>query len=426
MKKTWIIISLFIVTNSLVAQDTIKVMHYNLLYYGYSFGACNATNNKIDDKNDYLKTIFTYHLPDIFTVNEIYCNSNVCQILLDDALNEYGISYYQRADISCQSQEHKISNMLYYNSQKLGLHSQSYVGTNVRDIDIYKLYHKGSLMLNSDTIFLYCIVAHLKAGSGSGDEYKRTLMVDNLMNHISNNKEPGNYLFMGDFNIYYSSEQAFQKMINWGEAAYRFYDPINRIGGWHNNSSYSDIHTQSTHTSVNTCPVPGGMDDRFDFILISKDIRDGSKKIKYIPDTYEAIGQDGKHFNKAINSSPTNTSVPADVLSALYNNSDHLPVYCELFVGEQAGIGDLSNGYFDMEVFPNPTDSEFWVQSSEFGVSGCELKVSDIAGRVITSLLILKGQTKVKINSTSWPKGLYLIQAKSKNGLSNLYKMVVK
>ena len=72
----------------------------------------------------------------------------------------------------------------------------------------------------------------------------------------------------------------------------------------------SDYHTQSTHSENTGCAASGGMDDRFDFILISKNIKQGSKGVKYLSDAYWAVGQDGKHFNESINSSPTNTSVP--------------------------------------------------------------------------------------------------------------------
>ncbi len=61
-----------------------------------------------------------------------------------------------------------------------------------------------------------------------------------------------------------------KKLINFSVEEYRFYDPINRVGDWHNNPSYADIHTQSTHTVYNNCASTGGMDDRFDFIMVQK------------------------------------------------------------------------------------------------------------------------------------------------------------
>ncbi len=57
-------------------------------------------------------------------------------LLLNDALNEYGITYYNRANFVYGS---NINNMIYYNSEKLALYSQYEISTNVRDINEYVL-----------------------------------------------------------------------------------------------------------------------------------------------------------------------------------------------------------------------------------------------------------------------------------------------
>jgi len=59
----------------------------------------------------------------------------------------------------------------------------------------------------------------------------------------------------------------------------------------------------------------------------------------------ETFGNDGQHFNSSINSSPNNNSVPSNVLNALYNMSDHLPVVMELKVDKTlSGINKISAG----------------------------------------------------------------------------------
>ena len=47
------------------------------------------------------------------------------------------------------------------------------------------------------------------------------------------------------------------------------------------------------------------------------------------PETYTAFGNDGNHFNGAINFG-TNTSVTPDIANALHNASDHLPVFVDI------------------------------------------------------------------------------------------------
>jgi hypothetical protein len=108
----------------------------------------------------------------------------------------------------------------------------------------------------------------------------------------------------------------------------RLYDPINRPGDWSGEAQFSDIHTQSTRTaSLSDGGATGGLDDRFDHQMVSGFIMNDSAGIKYIPGTYHTAGQDGQHLNKAVNASPVNTAAPANVVQALYEMSDHLPVY---------------------------------------------------------------------------------------------------
>ncbi|MBZ0243756.1 MAG: hypothetical protein K8F24_11110, partial [Bacteroidales bacterium] len=53
------------------ADDTLTVMHYNLLYCGANTSFCTNENNNLDTKNVHLKLIMNAVRPDIFTVNEI-------------------------------------------------------------------------------------------------------------------------------------------------------------------------------------------------------------------------------------------------------------------------------------------------------------------------------------------------------------------
>jgi len=51
--------------------------------------------------------------------------------------------------------------------------------------------------------------------------------------------------------------------------------------------------------------------------------------MSYILDSYQAIGQDGSYFNRALNIE-NNASVSPEIARALYNFSDHLPVSLQL------------------------------------------------------------------------------------------------
>ena len=86
-------------------------------------------------------------------------------------------------------------------------------------------------------------------------------------------------------------------------------------------------HTQSPTTSSSTGLATGGVDDRFDFQLVSGELLDG-EGLSYIDGTYRAFGNNGTH--QCCNSSITSGSGAAsNVLSALTTASDHLPVVAD-------------------------------------------------------------------------------------------------
>jgi len=413
---------LFIFTSLLavrgIAADTLRVMQYNLLYYDKIVHDCDEANNGANHKNSHLTTIFGEFMPDIFTVNEMNGSVNSVDKLLDNVFNTDGVSHYKRANYTGDY----IVNMLYYNSRKLALHSQSTINTMVsseyeRITDVYKLYYKSeNLSQTNDTIFLTCIVAHLKAGSFYEDQQIRHDATKMIMNYISNNNITDNVMMMGDFNVYSSSEDAFQEFVS-TSASLRFYEPVNKLGDWHNNPDYSDYHTQSTHTySGNPCPSGGGMDDRFDFILTSLPILNGSEGIKYVDDSYWAYGQDGKRLNQAFND-PSNETLPGNVINALYYMSDHLPVVLKLHVDANPAtsteIQDLSSSSIRVS---NPFDSYINIWSEISPPQKMNIRILDLFGTTAhSSTVFLSPGDELKLPTNSLKSGIYLLTLMGEN-----------
>jgi hypothetical protein len=100
------------------------------------------------------------------------------------------------------------------------------------------------------------------------------------------------------------------------------------------------------------------MDDRFDFILVSSPVYYGSRKVSYVDNSYHALGNDGNHFNKSINS-PANQDVPSTIANALYNMSDHLPVILDLAV-DLTPVSVTSLADFDVHVV-NPVQNKLQI-----------------------------------------------------------------
>jgi len=205
-----------------------------------------------------------------------------------------------------------------------------------------------------------------------------------------------------------------------------FNDPVNQSGDWHNNYAFRDYHTQSTHSQDNGCASWGGMDDRFDFVLISNDIKNGSKHIKYLDGSYWAVGQDGNHFNKGLLDAPTNVSVPSNVLNALGKNSDHLPVTLKLSVAQPVGIDEFQYSLFTDVSFVNPVSKNLRLNLSASSPGSALLSIYDLTGKVMIQkiLSLTKGGSMYSVDLSNLNPGLYIIRLTDKNGVSVSRKMM--
>ncbi|MEX2596314.1 MAG: T9SS type A sorting domain-containing protein [Salibacteraceae bacterium] len=315
--------------------DTLRVMQYNILFYGQQTSFCTNSNNNINDKDEYFKIIVGHIKPDLLLVNEMGASVVYADRIIANVLNVDGESRFKRAGIQNNGFS-SLVNGVFYDKTKLALLTHEKVirtlsNTDiVRAIDICTFYYKDpNLTPESDTNFIYLVGMHLKAGSSASDQDQRDLATESVMDYISNNYPEGNYLLAGDMNLKSSSEPAYQNMINHA-SAFRMNDPLDENGNWSNNASFAAIHTQSTHTS-GSCHSGGGLDDRFDIILMSNALVDGEGPLEYIEETYKAVGNDGNHFNQALTQG-TNNSVPSPVLGALYEMSDHLPVTADISI----------------------------------------------------------------------------------------------
>ncbi|PKP22470.1 MAG: hypothetical protein CVU05_03760 [Bacteroidetes bacterium HGW-Bacteroidetes-21] len=403
---------------TLFSQDTLKVMTYNVLNYGITTSYCTTVNNNILTKEANLKTIFEYADADIININELGTGLSNSQRLLDSVLNKAYPNRYARGQYF-NSTASSLVNMVYYNKNLLAIHSQYSIIDGIRDICFFKFYYKGNQLLTGDTAFLTVISAHLKAGSTTSDADDRAAETLALMNYIQNRPVTGNLIVLGDFNVYGSSEDCFQNLVNFSNSSLRFYDPINKLGEWNNNSSYAAYHTQSAWTNDNGCAATGGMDDRFDFILMNENIKYNVQKISYVSGSYLAIGQDGNRFNQSV-SYPTNTSAPTAVINALQIASDHLPVVMKLKVNQNpmsvsfTSLPVLKFGYVGGNVWSllNLDENETY-----------QVVVRDLRGRTITVLHCDKGSSEINLSGLA--SGMYLLNYSSP-ATSGVFKVWVE
>lgn len=425
----WLLILALLLSDVAISQskDTVRAMTYNLMYYRENTSFCTNSNNSANAKDGYMQTIIDYTLPDILVVNELGGSNaaiNSFRLLLN-AMNTNGRNNY---DLAAATTNSNLANMLYFNSNKLELKSQATItqnlsgGTLIRLIDVYTLYHLDqNLSQHLDTTFIHVFAAHLKAGSSTNDQLERAEATEAIMDYIDVHNLNGNVLFMGDLNLYRSSEAAYQDLINYSNSTYRFNDPVNISGNW-GNSVYAFLHTQSTHTS-GSCFSTGGMDDRFDFILASNSIMNNTARVKYIPNSYETLGQDGNRYNGSL-LSPINNSAPTAVINALYNMSDHLPVMLGLEISSPNST--FVNSYLkniENIKFANPTTNELKIEFENPVNPIQKIELVNISGRVIEVWKHTGGKTFER-NLDGLLPGIYFLRFFQPSGIQQVEKLI--
>ena len=341
--------------------STARILTYNLLNY-------EDENNREDDYVMILDLVE----PDLIIAQEIIGQTGYAHFQ-SDVLNVLEPNIWSSAPFTNQSAQQDIA--LYYKSDIF-----TFIGTSV----VYTAQSSGTrdviewvMLHNLSGIEFNVYGVHLKASSGSSNANQRLQETTILRNHL-NNLAPNFFIVGGDFNIYSnnsSSEPAFDMLTSSSDDNDgQMFDPVNRIGHWHNNSSYSDVHTQSPRTSSFGGGANGGMDDRFDWLFVSQSILDQDSPMQYVEGTYWAVGNDGNHFNDAINDG-NNNSVSEEIADALHDASDHLPVYMDVWFDDitysdqgiviseiMANPGSVSDSYGEWFEIVNTTDSTIDLQ----------------------------------------------------------------
>lgn len=432
MKRFGTLILLFLgMISGLSAQDTITVMQYNLLEYGNynsSFANCYESNNNTQEKDECIRTILDYVRPDILTVNEFGATAALRDNFLRHNLNLNGLTNWKSDDIVNYANSN-IINHIFYNSDKMELRRHRVVRTAVRDIDAYELYFKTAALAAHDTIRLVCVVAHLKAGSGTDNESKRRAMLQNAMYFIEENYPNDNVLIMGDFNMYSSSETGYRLLTQtYSNPDILFVDPLSLEGGvgyWDNNRDFAPFHTQSTtRLNNNPCRSSGGMDSRFDIMMMSDEVYMGFNSVRYVNHSYRAIGNDGNHFNMSINEG-VNTAVPTAVADALFKNSDHLPITMKLAVYAKLGVDEHSTSDLLAYLTPNPASGPVTLHFYNPSVGSVRLELFTLQGQHLLTheQSFPEGSHQLDLPLPNLRPGLYLLRLTAPNGSNQVLKL---
>jgi hypothetical protein len=330
--------------NTIDKTDTLKVIAYNVLGYG---NGCQGSNSTLDG---YLETIVQYAQPDLMSCEKMgdfppasALPANFAADINTNALNAAFPGKYAYATPTNVTGADNMS-VLFYNVQKLTYVKTETLVAYLTDFDLYKLYYNDpNLTITHDTTFLYVLVNHTQSGSSSTT---RDLQVTEEMKNLRTKfAYLPNLINMGDFNTSNSYEAGYQSIITSPDTTTKMSDPpfypdksVSYPAEWETNTAtfapYLTTTTRALASIPNTCGTGGGAKSWYDHIFISPWLVNGTNYMKYIPNSYQTIGNDGNRVGVDINSTTPviNSSAPAAVINALFQFSDKYPVSIKLLV----------------------------------------------------------------------------------------------
>lgn len=408
-----LVVFFVILSSCLFSQTRIKTLFYNTLNYTIDIVS--------QEKTPYLQTILETVQPDLFMICEIK-NEPASDYLFENAIIPFNANFKKAPYRIVQSPAKDLSQMVYYNSEKLTLLANQVITTNVRDINHYT-FKINTENIEINPIKIEVFVTHLKASTGFNNRMDRLQSVERFVAELDKLPNNSNILFAGDFNFYTSNEEGFLKLIDTSNSI-KIIDPINRLcppfpeNGvdyfnednfnntyfW-NNSSFADVHSQSTRSSqLNGDGAGGGMDDRFDFIMMSENLKTNST-LYFVENSYKTIGNNKNCYNSSVNNFDCTGEYSQNLRDALYFFSDHLPISLELETPENTL--SVTKSVNPIKFIGSNLVSDFLsLHLSE------EITLIIIYNQLGQKIFETKVQqkTELKIATSKFPKGIYYLK----------------
>ena len=396
VKRKWLLSLMLIITLSLHGQERVRIAAYNVKQFP---NANNAAN--------YLKIVLNLIKPTILLTTELDGTDAVQQFLNNVLSTKYRasmeVNIYWGTGNECA---------VFYIDSLLTYLGSSTISAVPRPFAEFKFVHK----ITKDTLIIFG--AHLKAYPE--ETVNRLNAVNILRNRTMQLRATTNYMVAGDFNIFTSTEPAFQKLLDQSSPGY-FYDPQNAVGSWTDNPSFAHTHTYS----------PGYLKSRLDMILISQTLKNKGG-VDYLEDSYKIFGNDGNHFAKSITNGSNSWFSDISIGNSLISASDHLPVYVDLNFGVPTDINSTEEipATFELKQnYPNPFNPSTVIGYQLSVGDQVKLTIYDLLGREVVTL-VNEFQNAGTYHSTfstlhsSLVSGIYYYQLKA-GALLQTKKMVL-
>jgi len=431
-------------------QDTLRVMAYNVLHFG---DGCQGSNGYLEGK---LETIVQYANPDILGLVKV-------QSIMVTPTDHNGISPYGFADSIiknsldvafplrynyCTLTNVSGSNdmdVLFYDQNKLGFVSVKNLISISEDFDLYKLYYKDpNLSTTHDSTFLYFILNHTVSGTSSAQrDQQDTLVIDQLKEkfyHLPN------LISMGDFNTHTSGEIGYERYTQGNDTSFMFYDPpfspdhnLSYPLGWESTPTlcpgYLNTSTRLSSTYPNSCGTSGGAKDWYIHSFLSGWIIHNTDYIRYIPNSYTTLGNDGNRLGISENDSTTNgknNSAPSNVVNALFFLSDKYPIMVKLAVtynttgsGPANPVNSVASVITENEKIAvnDPITNELIMHFDAASMGEkCVMSCFDICGRNLFSYQFTINSTNVS-KAINLNQGTYILRLQTERSI-NVFHIV--
>jgi hypothetical protein len=306
MRHVILLFALLLPLSAVAQPVTIRVCTWNVLDYS------DAVPN---ERREAFLEIINHLRPDILVVQDLADSS--------------GHASFRDGVMSILSSKQWVSggfidgegtdNAMFYDPYKTEIISHDTLANAGNAVDEWILRRVGS----DDTIHIFG--AHLHEGNTEADLAIRGSEAWPIrMRSGELPYEHHSWMTAGTLNVYASNDPGYIPITYIGGMQGEALDPLQTPGNWSDSAEFAWMHTSSTRIREFDGGTGGGLNDRFDFILIS-----GNLMSNYIPNSYTAYGNDGGHFRDSVNRLPSEGYSP-EVLNALHTASDHLPVYIDL------------------------------------------------------------------------------------------------
>ena len=425
MKKKNLLIAIYLLVVSIsFSQEQLRLMSYNILNYPNS-----RNGSSITVIEPHYKNIINKINPDLLVVVEMVQQSGVTQFLNNVLGSDYAAANVTIKGTNSSGYDGNDC-AFYYKPSKVKLIETKEISARTRVISSFKVVSNTS----NDTLAILGV--HLKANNYNSDnilnQQKRTDAVISLRKETDTYNPKTNFLVCGDFNIFSSDEQAFQKLVDKTNSGYVI-DMTNSIGNWSGDPKFSFV---CTHSSTK-------LDTRLDMILISQSLVEKGG-VDYVDGSFKIFGNDGNQFNKNVANTSNAWFINEPQLAvSVTTASDHLPIYADFSFGVKTNIDEnksLSNTFELYQNYPNPfnpnTTIKYSIPMLSVMVSSSNhdnksvspslsrdevhvtLKIYDMLGREVATLVNENQKPGIynyqfSINNYQLSSGLYFYQLKA-------------